>query len=515
METVSGQGFPDLRDYGRALWRRRVLILVTPVVAVCASLALSTLQPKTYEATAQLTVQSSSAIGSSQPSTVDPARNVETETAVLNSDIVKTAARKSLGHSFDVSISSTATSDVVNVSARSTNARRAAADANGYANAYLAVKQAQDVADVTSASAEIQAKITGIDKSIAGLPSTSPTVVAAQQRLVPLQQDLDQLQLSTETGRPGQAQIVAPAATPTAPASPKPLRNAGIAFTLGLLLGVCLAFIREYFDDSIQSRSDLERATDGLPVLGEVPRVREWRDPVSPYVVTLDAPLTPAAESFRTLRTSMQFIAVDKEFCTLQVTSAQAGDGKTTTIVNLAVAYARAGRQVLIVCCDLRRPRAHEFFGLSNRVFGLTSVFLHELSLDEALQPVRQEPNLFVLAAGPPPPNPSELLSSARARELIACVSKSFDLVLIDTPPVLPVSDALIVSGMVDATLLVASEKSSSRRAVKRAVQKLRQVHAPLVGTVLNNAEPQESYSGYGYGYSDLGTDGKMIRPNH
>jgi capsular exopolysaccharide synthesis family protein len=229
--------------------------------------------------------------------------------------------------------------------------------------------------------------------------------------------------------------------------------------------------------------------------------VRGWRDRDAPHVVTREAPSSPAAEAYRSLRTSIQFLGVDRTLKSIQVTSSSTDDGKTTTLANLAVAFARLGSKVTIVCCDLRQPRIHEFFGLSNEV-GFTSVLLGLNSVSDALQSVPLEANLTVLSAGPPPPNPSELLASARARAVIAALEEMSDVVLIDSPPVLAVTDGLIVSGMADATLLVASAKSSSRRALRRSVQVLRQVDASLVGTVLNNSDSAESHGGgYGYGY--------------
>ena len=177
------------------------------------------------------------------------------------------------------------------------------------------------------------------------------------------------------------------------------------------------------------------------------------------------------------------------------------------------MAFARAGRSVTIVCCDLRRPRIHEFFGLANDI-GFTSLLLGEVSLVDAFQQVPGEGNLAVLSAGRPPPNPAELLSTERAREVVTSIERSVDLVIVDSPPVLPVSDALIISGMVDATLLVASEKSSSRRALHRSIEILRQVDAPLIGTVLNNSESTETY-GYEYEYVESVSSGpKGTRPS-
>jgi len=520
MDEVGEDSAPDLREYGRTVWRHRWLIVATVAVAVGAALGLSAIQTPIYEATADILIQPSGSqqilgASASGQSSQDAARIVETETAVLESRVVQDAARKKLGHAPDISISNNTTNDLVSVSARSSDARRAAFDANGYAAAYVELQRTQNTNDLLQAGEQIQAKITEIDGRLPNLRPGSPELTTAEEQRAFLQQQLDQLQVSAGLNQVGGARLLSKADVPDAPALPQPLRNAAIALMFGLLLGIALAFLREYLDDSITSREDLERATGEMPVLGQIPRVPGWRDRKAPYLVTFEAPNSHAAEAYRTLRTSIQFLGVDRTLNSVQVTSAQPGEGKTTTLANLAVAFARAGRSVTVVGCDLRRPRVHEFFGLSNEV-GFTSLLLGEVTVSDALQRVPGEANLFVLSAGPPPPNPSELLSSARAREVVASIEKSSDLVLIDSPPVLPVSDALVVSGMVDATLLVASVKASSGRALHRSVEVLHQVDAVIVGTVLNNAESQETYGTYGYSdsapYSSNRSNGENTR---
>jgi capsular exopolysaccharide synthesis family protein len=287
---------------------------------------------------------------------------------------------------------------------------------------------------------------------------------------------------------------------PSSAVSPKPLRDALLGAVLGLLLGIGLAFLIDYLDDSVETRSEMQRAVGhGVPVLAEIPTVPGWKKKSGAYLITRAVPSAPAAEAYRTLRTSVEFLGLDKEIPTFQVTSARSDEGKTTTIANLGVALARAGRKVFVVSADLRRPRLHEFFGLSNEI-GLTSVLLGEVALNDALLAVPGEPRLALLAAGPPPPNPSELLSSARMDQIVASLQKGADVVLFDSPPVLPVSDSLVLAGLVDATLLVASAGESSRRALHRAYELLRQVDAQVVGMVLNNADDTAS-DRYGYGY--------------
>jgi polysaccharide biosynthesis transport protein len=493
---------PDLRDYGRTLWRHRWLIIFITVIAIGGAVGFSVTQTPVYQATVTIVLGPNYTLGSTQD-TVDPVRNVDTQTAVLESKALQQAAKARLGHQPDISISANgATSEVVSVSARSTNARRAARDVNGYVAAYLDFQLKQSREQLAQAVEPIEAKISEIEQSIRALPVASPELAPAEQEQAFLEQQLDQLKVSANLNQAGGTQVLANADVPTRPVLPQPVRDATIALVLGLFLGIGLAFLREYLDDTITSREDLERVAAALPMLGEIPPVPRWRDRKKPYLVTLDEPNSPAAEGYRTLRTLIQFLGAERPLKTIQVTSPSEGDGKTTTLANLAVEFARAGLSVTIVCCDLRQPRIHEFFGLANEV-GLTSLLLGETSALDALRRVPGEANIVVLSAGPPSPVSCELLSSERMREVLAAIEEGSDVVLVDSPAVLPVSDALIVSGMVDATLLVAMTNASSSRRVHRSIELLRQVHAPLVGTVLNNATAVETYGTYGYSDPD------------
>jgi len=493
----------ELRDYGRIAWRHRWLIILTVAIAVLTAVAYTATRESVYEATAQLIIQRGSALDVTPQNAENAARNVDTETAVLRSKVVRDAAEAKLGHDTDVSVSSSQSSDVVNVSARSRSAERAASDATAYATAYVAFRRKQNIDDLVQAGQEVQAKISALNDRIAGLAAGSPELAAAQEQLTFLQQQLDQLQVSANLDQVAGARVLAPAEVPTSPVSPKPLRNGAIALVLGLLLAICLTFLREYLDDTVTTREDLERATGGLTVLGEIPRFAGSGDSAAAQLVAVEEPHSPAAEVFRTLCASVEFLAFDRELDCIQVTSSQTDDGKTATLANLAHAFARAGVVVTVVCCDLRRPRIHEFFGLKNEV-GFTSVLLGKCTAVDALQLVPAQPNLSIISSGPLAPNPAELLSSVRTDDVISSIKKTTNsgLVFVDTPPVLPVADALIVSGMVDATLLVASANSSSRRSLQRSVQMLRQVDAQLIGTVLVNADVADSDAAAEYGYS-------------
>jgi len=250
----------------------------------------------------------------------------------------------------------------------------------------------------------------------------------------------------------------------------------------------------------LRDKADLEAMVE-RPVLGMLPWVARRHH--GDGILVPDSPNSASAEAYRTLRTSLQFMAMaGGPINCVQVTSATVGEGKTTVVTNLARSFAQAGQRVILLDCDLRQPVVHEAFGLSNDR-GFTSVLHDECTLAEAVVTLEKEPFLAILPAGPVPPNPAELLNSPRAKAILATLRDNCDLLLIDTPPVIPVSDAAVVSGHVDATLLVARTKRSTRREITRAGELLMQAKAPLVGTVLNGVK--QLGDGYGYGYGGYG----------
>jgi capsular exopolysaccharide synthesis family protein len=323
----------------------------------------------------------------------------------------------------------------------------------------------------------------------------------AQQASYKLQ--LDQLQLAASL-KTGGSSVVTTAQPPSTPFKPTPVRTGVKGLIVGIVFGVAMAALLEFLDDSIKTKDEVEKVAPDLPVMALVPPVPSWKDRSKPVVVSLTEPKSTLAEAYRTLRTSIQFMSLDRPMKTVQVTSPIAREGKTTTAANLGVALARSGQRVVIVDCDLRKPRLHEFFDLANEQ-GFTSVLLGDSPLSGALQAVAEVPNLLVLSSGPQPPNPSELLSGRRTVEVLVALQAGADVVIIDSPPLLPVTDSVILSGRVDATVVVATAGTTTRRQLHRALELLQQVDAPVVGTVLNRAAADGSYgyyNQYGYGYS-------------
>ncbi len=532
----------DLRRYLDIMRRRKWVIGLVMVVVIGLAVGFSTAQDPVYEAEARVllqpgTVDNSDTLGAGAGQVSPEA--VATEIQVMESQAVEAAVQEDLGRLPDVSFEAVDTTAVVAITASAGTAERAAEDANGYADGYIRARRevltveltqrserlGQEVSDLNQQLVLAEAPVQAIEDQLAALPPEDPTAppsperqslldardqvendtlderTSLQARILTSQQDLDRVESALAVAGTVGAEVLAPASAPTSPVSPKPLRNGLLAAAIGLVMGVFLALVLEVLDDRIRHKEHLAAATGGRSVVGLIPSVSGWRDRKQPRVISIEAPTSPAAEAYRTLRTSLHFLALDDPVRLIQVTSANAGEGKTTTVANLGVALARAGRRVIVVCCDLRRPRIHHFYGVDNAI-GFTSVLLGEADLEDALQQVDGEPRLQILASGPPPPNPAELLSTRRTHDLLKELAELADVVLIDTPPVLPVTDSLLVSGMVDITVMVSRAGSTNKRAARRAVELLDQVDAKLAGTVLNGA-PLDGDHGYGYGYGE------------
>jgi polysaccharide biosynthesis transport protein len=326
----------------------------------------------------------------------------------------------------------------------------------------------------------------------------SPEQVLARQG--DLQRKLDGLGTKLALTGSGDNFTVSGSATPKVPVEPRPLRTGLIALGVGLLLGLIVAFLRDYFDDTLRTKEDLDHASGAVPVLALIPSVPKWRDRSKAVLESVTHPHSAVSEAYRTLRTSLAFAAIGHRVRIIQVTSSTSGEGKTTTAANLAVTLARTGKRVVLVDCDLRRPRVHEFFGLDNKI-GFASVLIGEINVVEALQPIPGISGLNVLPSGPPPPNPSELLSTKAARQLLDTMAEVADFVVVDSPPLLPVADSVTLAGYADATVLLVTARATTRRSLHRSLELLEQVDAPLEGILFNRVGREATY-GYGYGYS-------------
>jgi succinoglycan biosynthesis transport protein ExoP len=502
MTTEPGAG-PTLRSYTRLVLRRKWWVTGLALLGLAASLAISLTQAKQYSATAQILVQSASGPTSlsAVPQQVTPTE-VQTMLQLVTSASVLTAVRQQLGSAPPVQASEVAQTNIINITAIAAVPATAARVANVYARQFVTSQQSVALKNATNAEAELKAQIHSTAQETKALRKTkgaASEVTAMVNQEAVLRVQLSQVEVSGAAATEALS-LVTPAQPPGAPSSPKPVQDALLGLFAGLLLGLAVAFLRDSLDDAVSSKEAAENLT-GAPVLAAVPMVTSWRKRDRPLVVTLARPSSPATEAYRSLRTSLQFARQEHELRTILVTSPAAAEGKTSTLANLGAVFAQAGQRVLMVSCDLRKPRLGQFFGIDEQA-GLTTAILGEDSIDNLVQAAPGTDNLWLLPSGPTPPNPAELLNGARVKEIFARLRDAFDLVLIDSPPILPVTDAVVLSKDVDATLLVVAAYRSRSGDVQRAAEKLAQVDARVVGVVLNEATRQGGrYGGYYGGY--------------
>jgi capsular exopolysaccharide synthesis family protein len=539
----------SIAQYLEVLRRRWLWIVLTPAILVGLSLYNDVRAEPVYSAQVEMLLQSTASenIFTTSPVQADPARALQNELRIIRSRTVREAVAKKYGKPISAGAVAGGEDDIIILSATANTGAEAAKRANLYAETYQSTRLEAILADLTAAKAVIRQQITdfqkqvddinkpliALDEEIRNTPSTDPryeSLVAnrerqreitdaarteAQNQLNDYQQRLQVLQLSERLTTTGGVQILNPASVPSSPVSPTTIRNAVQALVIGLFLGIALAFLRDQLDDSLRTKADVERAVKDLPTLALVPEYGGLRlGDRSATLTTIESPMSAAAEAYRGLRTSIQYASLDKPLKTIQITSASASEGKSTTVANLAVAFAQAGVRVVVVGADLRKPAVHRMLQVQGGI-GLTSVVIGQLTLSEAIQTSPLNPNIDVLACGPLPPNPSEMLNHDRTGRILRSLAEQYEMVFIDCPPVLPVTDSLVLSRHADATLVAVFANVTTRRTARRAVEMLRQVGSPLLGFVINGVAGEATYGSfyeyYGYKTSTVPVIGRWL----
>ncbi|HEX8386517.1 MAG TPA: polysaccharide biosynthesis tyrosine autokinase, partial [Rubricoccaceae bacterium] len=363
----------------------------------------------------------------------------------------------------------------------------------------------------------IASRLASYDVELAAVPSQSIDLarlqrdrLAAERLFQTLDQKLQEAQVAEE-GELGYARVIRPAFASPVPFAPQRLRNVVLAALAGLLLGVTVAVARVRLDHRFARPDDVQNA--GHTLLGTIPDFsdlikkdfggKEFVDVggrrLDTRLISLLNPMATASETYRALRTSVQFSRPDAVVQTILVTSANPGEGKSVTAANLALVLAQAGRRVLLVDCDLRRPTVHKKFGI-NREPGLSHVVFGDIALDPALL-AQPADDLWVLPSGTLVPNPSELLGSKRMRDLLEEMRGLFDVLVLDAPPVHAATDAVLLSTQADATVVVARASVTKDFDLESAIGALNGVGAQVIGVVLNGFDISKSY-GYRYKYA-------------
>ena len=301
-----------------------------------------------------------------------------------------------------------------------------------------------------------------------------------------------------------------PALVPTSPVSPKLRINIAVAATLAILLGISLVFVSVFLDRTVKTTGDAQQAA-GVPVLGFIPMLAANSDDKTRDLYVHQHPKSMIAESCRALRTNILFSAADRKLKTLIVSSANQREGKTTCVIYLGTTMAQSGQRVLLIDTDMRRPRLHASTGVT-RAVGLSNLMIGDQDYDSVIKST-EIPNLFVLPCGPLPPNPAELLMTHRFQTILAELGERFDRIILDSPPVQAVTDAVVLSKMVDGVILVVRADRTLREDIRRSARQIRDVGGQIFGVIVNEIEAGDrSYYSYGYGYG-YGSDSQETEP--
>ncbi len=497
------------------------LLLASVLLAGGAAYIVSANLPRVYEATNTLIVGQGLSATNPVLSQLQASQNLSqtyADVATTRPILDKVSAKLNLGLTAEelrakVKANAPTNSTLIAITASDGDPATAAAIANAVADGLIAAspaiqgQQGDSQAFVAKSLLDIQGQIDAVQGDADRLTGLPVRTAAEDQQLATLQSQLitlrssyaTLLQLSSNSAS-NLLTVVEPAVPPVNPSSPRPLLNTLLAALVGLLIALGIAFTVEYLDDTVKSSADVEEVV-ALPTLGAVAKMKGDRKRSEIYrVVTLINPRSATAEAFRSLRTNVDFASVDRPVRTLLVTSSIPGEGKTTTASNLAVVFAQAGKRVILVDGDLRKPGVHKILNLEN-TSGLTTLLPADGPSPEAVWQATEQENLRVITTGPLPPNPAELMASKRFRTVLERLTELADLVIIDSPPLQAVADAAILSAVTDGTLFVIDAGRTRRGAIRQGRETLAKADANVLGAVMNRLSERSQGEYYYYSY--------------
>ncbi|HZK49268.1 MAG TPA: Wzz/FepE/Etk N-terminal domain-containing protein [Thermoleophilia bacterium] len=520
----------ELGDYLRVIRERKWIIIAAVAVVAAAALMFSLLSTPKYRASSQLLYKVSNLdvtlFGSRVFEVRDLNRELQTGAGMVRLNTVADAVAQELSSGYTteqllgmVDVRPDAQTNFIDITATSVHPAEAADIADAFAQKFVDSRRVADRAVVAEARKLVNEEIA----------SLTPLEAASERGLM-LRDKLQELEI-LESMQTGGYEIVQLATVPISPFSPQPVRNGILGLAVGLVLGLGLAFLLEYLDRRIKD-DDVMAHEYGVPVLARVPMVgKKW---VHSSGARSAAPIgfmsaeSAILESFRTLRSNLHYFEVDRPLHTLMITSALPQEGKTVTSVNLGLSLALSGSKVIILETDLRRPQLQNYLQIGNDV-GISNVLAGSHTFAEAMQLVRvddfipaesrrsgpgnggssgslMQKNLYCITSGPLPPNPAELLASAKMAELLTVAAEAADYVIVDTPPLLLVSDGLAISNLVDGVILTSRMRNSTVDQAREVRQVLARVSARTIGVVATGVPRTKGYysryGGYaGYGY--------------
>lgn len=432
----------DLRDYIRVLSKNWLIVVIGALAGLVLALGVSAVMSPKYESTTTLYVS------------------------------VRSAGSEATGDLFQgASFAQTAVTSYIDVATTAIVLDRVVDEVD----ANISPTELEDMLDVSSPVDSVLISITAADADPVIAAEVANTTGEVLMDVVE-----NEIEITEGQDSPVQVRMIDPGVVPEDRTSPNLLLNSALGLIIGLTIGIGGALLRGLLDTRIHSVRDLEQLTDA-PVIGRI----AFDDQISqrPLVVH-DDPRSPRAEAFRSLRTSMQFLGTDGGSKAFLVSSAMPNEGKTHVVANLAVVLAESGASVALIDADMRKPRLADVMGIEGAV-GLSDVLISRAELDDVLQPWGSD-QLTVLPAGQIPPNPSELLGSAAMQQVVQELGERADYVLIDAPPLLPVTDAAVLSTFTAGTLLVAAVGRTKRQDIGQAIESLETVESRFLGFIVN-----------------------------
>jgi Mrp family chromosome partitioning ATPase len=523
-----------LHDYLRVVRRRKWVVVQITLLLPLAAVAFSLHQQRLYEASADVLLSSESAAATVSGTSLtglsqEPERITQTQARVARMpEVVRDAIQQVSGADLTVtdllaesSVSNSPATDVLTFSVTSPDATLATKLANAYAQSYSAYRQQLYTDSIERALADVERRLGQLDRAGAVLEDGGGNAglgaLTSYGSLYTILVDRQQTLESMQALQPSVASVLreADGAVLT---QPKTLRNGALGLVLGLVLGLAIVFLWEALETRARTAEEISARLGGLPLLGRLPRPPK-RLRRAEKLVMLEEPASVRAEAFRTLRANLDFMTLDRDVRTIMVTSALEQEGKSTTLANLAVAFARAGKRVVLVDLDLRHPVLARFFGLAGP--GLTQVALGHIPLEEALTQIvvtdaptprrrvalrRRGGNgnshltrelvgvLEVLPSGPIPPDPGEFVSSPALGKVLLALRERADVVLVDAPRALRVGDVIALSSRVDG-IVVVSRAKVRRQTLAELSRLLAMVRTPVLGVVVTDEGEGEAYT--------------------
>ena len=505
----------NIKEYLALFWQWAWLIALAALLAGTAAYFVSRRMTPVYQASTTVLVNEApankstdySAVMASERLTRTYAEMIKKEPA-LASTIEQLGLQLALDDLQEmITVKPLTDTQLIQVSVESTDPAAAALIANTLVQIFADQVQAIQSDRFVQSKASLETQLADVESQITQYDSQAALAVSAvekdrlESKVAQYREIYSNLLQSYEEVRLSEAQSISSvvpieqAAVPTDPISPKTLQNTVLAAVVGFLLAAGAVVAREALDDTLKTPDDITRHM-GLPVLGMINLFSHKED----RLIASTQPRAPVSEAFRTLRTNVQFAALDRPLKTILVTSAGPSEGKSTVAANLAVVFAQSGLSTVLVDCDFRRPAVHRYFDLSNRV-GMSALFFQsDVHLNGSCRDTTI-PNLNVMTTGSLPPNPAELLASQRMKDLLGQVGQRAEVAILDAPPVLAVADATILSPLADGVLLVVQPGRTHISAARQAVEQLRRADARILGVVVNMLDLKSARYAYRYGY--------------